>query len=137
MPDEIWDLSESERAERTKIGSDLCRLDERYFIRGIAYIPVISTDKSYGWGIWAEVHRDDFFSYVESYNEDNSSKPVFPGKAANKIPAYEKTMGLALNIRLGNETQRPTFTFTDQSHPLTKEQSEGITIEKIHGFSGN
>ncbi|MFO1370745.1 MAG: DUF2199 domain-containing protein [Marinagarivorans sp.] len=134
MPDEIWELSESEREERTQIGSDLCRLDERYFIRGVAYFPVIDTDKSYGWGIWAEVHQDNFFEYVKSYNEDNSSKPAFSGKAANQIPSYENTLGLELNVKLGNETQRPTLFFTRKDHSLTKEQSEGIAIEKVHGF---
>ncbi|OGO75536.1 MAG: hypothetical protein A2203_11090 [Chromatiales bacterium RIFOXYA1_FULL_46_5] len=75
MPDEIWNLSQTEKEERAQIDSDLCRLDDRYFIRGIAYLPVNETDKSYGWGIWAEVPEADFFEYEKNYEEDNSSKP--------------------------------------------------------------
>jgi len=33
MPDEFWKLSEQERADRAKFDSDLCMLDDRYFIR--------------------------------------------------------------------------------------------------------
>lgn len=135
MPDEIWNLTETEREERAKIHSDLCRLDERYFLRGVAHIPVQRTDQTYGWGIWAEVPKSDFMEYVESYSEDNSSKPKFSGMAANSIPTYECTIDLSLIVQLGNENQRPTFYFSDSSHLLSIEQEKGISVEKVHSFN--
>ena len=66
MPDDIWNLSPIEKEERAQIDSDLCRLDNRYFIRGVAYLPVNGTDHCYGWGIWAEVPQEDFFNYLEN-----------------------------------------------------------------------
>ena len=137
MPDDIWNLSPIEKEERAQIDSDLCRLDNRYFIRGVAYLPVNGTDHCYGWGIWAEVPQEDFFDYVENYEEDNSTKPKFSGLVANVIPSYENTIGLELTVQLGSETQRPEFYFTDPMHLLTKEQAEGISIEKVHSFSSN
>ena len=137
MPDEIWDLSKTEKEERAQIDSDFCRLDDRYFIRGVAYLPISETDKSYGWGIWAEVPQEHFFEYVKCYEEDNSAKPNFSGLVANKIPSYENTIGLELLVRLGDETQRPEFYFTNPAHLLTKEQTNGISIEKVHSFSSN
>ncbi len=136
MPDEVWALSEAEKEERTQIDTDLCRLDERYFLRGVAYIPVTGTEKSYGWGVWVEVPEENFFEYVENYENDNSSIPTFKGLVANKIPSYESTLNLPVQVQLGNETQRPTFTFTDQTHLLTQEQLSGICIEKVHSFGG-
>lgn len=136
MPDEIWALSKPEREERARIDSDLCRLDERYFIRGVTYIPVLETDQFYGWGIWAEIPEENFFEYVKNYEEDNSSKPRFSGIVANEIPSYSNTIGLELSVQLGNATQRPTFYFTGTSHLLEKEQTQGISLEKVHGFSG-
>lgn len=135
MPDEIWDLSKKERGKRSEIDSDLCRLDDRYFIRGVAYIPVIDTENFYGWGIWVEVPEDSFFDYVESYEDDNSSKPRFSGLVANKIPFYDETIGLKVEVQLGNETQRPNFFFVGDNHLLSSEQSKGISIEKVHSFS--
>jgi hypothetical protein len=35
LPDEVWALSEPEKAARTKYDSDLCKLDDRHFIRCI------------------------------------------------------------------------------------------------------
>lgn len=137
MPDEIWNLPPIEKEERAQIDSDLCILDDRYFIRGVAYLPVNETDKSYGWGIWAEVPEENFFEYAKNYEEDNSSKPKFSGLVANQIPSYENTIGLELAVQLGNETQRPEFYFTNTVHLLTKEQTEGISIEKVHSYSSN
>jgi hypothetical protein len=135
MPDEIWALSESEKKQRAQIGSDLCQLDGRYFLRGVAYIPVNGAEQQFGWGIWAEIPQDDFFEYVKNYKEDNSNKPAFRGKVANQIPSYANTIGLGLLVQLSNETQRPTFTFIDESHLLKKEQSEGMSLERVHSFS--
>ena len=135
MPDEIWSLSEQEREERAQTDSDLCRLDDRYFIRGVAYIPVQDSGKSYGWGIWVEVSQEKFFEYVKSYEEDNSSKPRFLGTIANEIPTYQNTVGMEAEVQLGNETQRPTFFFKETNHLLAQEQSKGISIEKVHSFS--
>lgn len=135
MPDEIWSLSKKDRNKRAQVDSDLCRLDDRCFIRGVAYIPVIDTENSYGWGIWVEVPKDRFFDYVESYEDDNSVKPRFTGLVANRIPFYDETIGLTVEVQLGDETQRPTFFFVGDSHLLSSEQSTGITIEKVHSFS--
>lgn len=137
MPDEIWKLSKLQRLLRAKIGSDLSRFGERFFLRGVAYIPVKDTDRSYGWGIWVEVSKDDFDDYFESFEEDNSSKPKFAGIVANEIPYYENTTGLKVEVQLGNETQRPEIYFSDQSHLLTKEQTDGISLEKVHSFSSS
>lgn len=134
MPDEIWALTEKQRNERARIDSDLCQLDDRFFIRGVAYIPVCNTDKSYGWGIWAEVPEDEFFKYFENYELDNSSKPSFEGVVANQIGEYNDSLNLRVDIQLGNETQRPTFFFKESSHLLSKEQQSGISIERVHSF---
>jgi hypothetical protein len=39
-------------------------------------------------------------------------------------------------VKLGDETQRPTFYFKDSNHALTEEQASGISIEKVHTFIG-
>jgi len=135
MPDEIWNLSDVEREKRAQIDSDLCRLDDRYFIRGVAYVPVNNSDKQYGWGIWAEVYHDDFFEYFKEYEKDNSHKPKISGMVANQIPSYENTIGLELAVQLGNETQRPVFFFSNKTHELTNDQNTGISLERVHAFS--
>lgn len=136
MPDEVWNISERERNVRVQIDSDLCRLDDRYFIRGVAYIPVQGSDQCYGWGIWAEISQDNFFDYLESYKNDNSAKPRFDGWVANDIQYYANTLGLEVDVQLGDASQRPTFFFKASNHLLTQDQWKGISIEKVHSFSG-
>ena len=135
MPDEIWGLSETEREERAQIDSDLGRLDERYFMRGVAYLPILETDEFFGWGIWVEVPQKKFFDYVDKYNEDNSGTLGFIGLVANQIPSYDNTLGLEVTVQLGSDTQRPTFLFMDKDHLLFSEQSRGVSIERVHGFN--
>lgn len=138
MPDEIWDLSEQEREARTITDNDLCRLDDRYFIRGVAYVPVLDSDQSYGWGIWVEVDIKDFKLYNENYDNDNSNLPSFTGKIANALPNYKKeTTGVSVEIKLGNETQRPTLFCRDYAHPLAQEQRDGIPLRRVHEFNSN
>ena len=135
MPDEIWDLSSDDREARTKIDDDLCRLDNRYFLRGVANLAVKGTNKEFGWGIWVEVPQEKFFEYIENYNSDNSAVASFSGTVANNLPFHPKTMGIAAEVQLGNETQRPTFKIVEPSHLLTQEQINGITLERVHEFN--
>ncbi|WP_105175150.1 DUF2199 domain-containing protein [Pseudoalteromonas sp. T1lg122] len=136
MPDEIWALTEKQRNERARVDSDLCQLDDKFFIRGVAYIPVLNTDKFYGWGIWAEIPEEKFFEYVENYDLDNSSQQRFEGVVANQIADYSDCLNLKVEIQLGNETQRPMFYFKKSNHVLTEQQQAGISIERVHSFQG-
>ena len=136
MPDDIWDLDEEERESRAITDNDLCRLDDRYFIRGVAYIPVHEAEKSYGWGVWVEVDIEDFMFYEKNYDNDNSDTSCFIGKIANSLPEYKKeTIGVSVDVQLGNETQRPTFYCRDYAHPLAQEQKNGIPLARVHQFN--
>jgi len=124
MPDEVFSLNEGERESRAQIDSDLCRLDDRYFLRGVVYLPVNDSDKEFGWGIWAEVSEDRFFEYVRNYESDNSNKAQFSGKVANSLPYYPETLNISLQVKLGNETQRPLFKLVEQDICLLSSNSK-------------
>jgi hypothetical protein len=136
MPDEIWELSDEVRQSRAQTHSDLCRLDSRYFVRGIVYLNVHTTEKYFGWGIWVEVSQGDFFNYFEKFDSDNSNEPSFSGSIANSLPNYPETRGLEVQVKLGDETQRPMFQLIEKGHLLTKEQENGISLERVHQFNG-
>ena len=134
MPDAIWRISPAERLARAQIDADLCKLDDRYFLRGIIRIAIQGSDKSFEWGVWAEVQGEDFFSYVRTYERDNSRRKPFLGILANEMAGYSKTRGLPLSIQLGTATQRPTLTVGSSGHPLGQDQHEGYPLERVHEF---
>ncbi len=37
-------------------------------------------------------------------------------------------------MQLRSDGQRPLFVVTDRGHPLRREQAEGISMERVHGF---
>lgn len=134
LPDEIWALSEDERKQRAQYDSDLCQLDERYFIRGVASFPVQGTDQTFRWGLWVEVPAEQFFDYVKHFNADNSAAAPYIGKAANSLPHYPETRGLEMRVQPGNQTQRPLFSCINPAHPLSQDQLNGITLQQVHAF---
>jgi hypothetical protein len=70
LPDAVWAIPEPERATRAHYDTDLCQLDERFFIRCILRIPFSERERYFGWGVWVDVEREDFVRYVQLYNVD-------------------------------------------------------------------
>ena len=136
MPDEIWDLPQEEREARAQTSDDFCRLDNRYFIRGVVHVPVNGTDRDFGWGIWAEVQKEKFLQYFENFDKDNSFSLPFQGEAANSLPHHPETLGIGLRVKLGNQTQRPAFEIIDDAHLLAFEQKQGISLVRVHELNG-
>jgi hypothetical protein len=60
LPDDVWAVPEPDRAARAYWNTDLCEMDDRFFIRGVLYVPSISRDGAFGWGVWVEVDRAVF-----------------------------------------------------------------------------
>jgi len=133
LPDEVWALSEPERATRAKYDSDLCRLDNRYFIRCILPVPLTDQNEAFCWGAWAEVSEQTFYRYVELYEVDGSSEPSHPGRLANALSPYGQTLGVPVLVQFGDPTKRPGLTALVNDHSLlAREQRLGIDAERHH-----
>ncbi|GAA3961354.1 DUF2199 domain-containing protein [Allohahella marinimesophila] len=134
MPDAIWRISPAERMARAQIDADLCKLDDRYFLRGVLRIAIEGSDRFFEWGVWVEVPGEDFFAYVRAYERDNSRKQPFLGILANEMAGYTGTRGLAVTVQLGTATQRPAITVADTEHSLGQDQRQGYALERVHEF---
>lgn len=133
LPDEVWALSESERAARAKFDSDLCRFDDRHFIRCILPIPLIEQKGDFCWGAWAEVEESSFYRYLELYEVDGSDEPTHEGKLANALSVYGQTIGVPVIIQFGDPSKRPVLSTrpNDQSE-LARELRLGIGLARHH-----
>jgi hypothetical protein len=133
LPDEVWAIPESERAERARYDTDLCQLEERYFIRCILPVPLLEEDGAFCWGVWAEVEEFVFHRYLEIYEEDGSDEPRRRGKLANALRPYPRSFARPVDIQFGISTQRPTLSLLDDDDcSLAIEQRSGIASARHH-----
>lgn len=132
LPDLVWAIPEEERADRAKFTTDLCQYGDRFYLRGILYTPIIDGDQKFGWGLWAEVDEEAFQKYQAVYDIDGSGEPPVTGVLANTPPGYVGTDRVRVQIHFGPPTERPLFVVEPGPHLLYTEQTEGITVERVH-----
>lgn len=132
-PDAWYAVRPDEREARWEMDSDLAVLDgERFFLRGLVPIPVHGEAHPYAWGTWAAVDEADFRRYEAAYRDPEGHRlPAFAGRIANQLSGYPQTLGLAVTIRPGEGTDRPSFTVDDVAHPLAAEQRGGVFLERV------
>lgn len=135
LPDHVWALSESERAARAKYDTDLCLLDDRYFIRGILPVPFLDQEGAFTFGAWAEVGQASFKRYVELYEVDGADEPPHDGILANALAVYDQSFGLPVRIQFGEPSRRPVLTALPGDHGLlAREQRLGINQARHHAI---
>ncbi|MBL8740513.1 MAG: DUF2199 domain-containing protein [Myxococcales bacterium] len=132
MPYDIAALSASERKKRAKTSSDLCSLDDRFFIRGVATVPILGSDETLRWGVWAEVSEPLFKRYLLIYRDNASGEPPVAGAMANDLRGYPPTRGHDLTIRFGTATERPQLILAKSENLLSREQHGGIDHARLH-----
>jgi hypothetical protein len=131
-PDAWYAVRPDQREQRWEMDKDLAVLDgERFFIRGVAWIPVHG-EEPWAWGVWAAVDEDHFRRYEALFDSPRDEhEPPFPGRIANQLPGYPQTLGLAVTIRPASGTRRPGFVVNDAAHPLAAEQRSGVHLERV------
>ncbi|NKF24112.1 DUF2199 domain-containing protein [Solimonas marina] len=135
LPDVVWNIPEEKRSSRARFNTDLCQLGDRFFIRCILKLPFNVRSGYYGWGVWVELSRDDFYRYVERYDQDGSHDPMVAGSIANKIPGYSESLGLPVMVQFQNSTSRPTVHVPKTTgHALADEQALGIDDQRYHAI---
>jgi hypothetical protein len=134
LPDEAWAMPPPEREKRVVANADLCAIDrKRFFIRSVAMVPFSHTEGYFGWGLWAEVSKKDFFRYIDEHAKKGEKLKPFPGRLANALPGYPNLAGKDVEVLPGPKTQRPTLRFPAKSrHLLAREQRSGIGTARHH-----
>jgi len=134
LPDVVWGLDRGERERRAKTSPDLCVLDgARFFLRGIAFVPILETPDQFGWGFWVEVDRAVFARYLELFKTDAPpGEPTRSGVIANSPRGYEPLEGHPVEIVFGIAKERPRLVLGASDHALSIEQHRGIPVSRLH-----
>ena len=129
-PDPYFGVPECERSERIRGDSDACVIDEEaFYIRGVILIPIVDTADHFGIGVWVSQKRENFLTYMENY--DTPDIGPFFGWLSNSIPPYvPDTWAMKTVAHFQGNNQRPLVEPEPSDHPLYKDYSQGVTIER-------
>lgn len=134
LPDDAWSMPKEQRQNRLVANEDLCAIDRtRFFIRCVAMVPFKHCAGYFGWGLWVEVSKRDFFQYHDNHSKKGDKLQSFRGRVANALPGYPSLLGKPVVVRPGPKTQRPTLHFPSESrHLLAREQRTGVDASRHH-----
>jgi len=137
LPDEIFALTEQDRAQRSKTSSDICMLDgSRMFLRGVLPLPVHGRDRPYRIGAWVEVSPEAFQQIHSLWDDPNqASHAPFAGTLANEIYNCKGSIGQEVELQLTGPTSRPDIALVDIGQALCQQQRSGISEHTAHLYS--
>lgn len=126
-------IPENEREERIEMEKSLCVIDKKYFFhRGRLIIPIIDTDGRLIFDAWVSISEENFNKRMDIWgDEDRVKESPYFGWLDTFIPTYGDT----LNLRTISQEQKtgfvPDIIMTEEGHPLTIDQQNGITMDKV------
>ncbi len=135
----IYWIDSFENAPDSHLDDDLCIIHEKdHFIKGVIQIPIINTNRHFGWGVWISLKQENFFAYRENFKSGDIG-PFF-GWLSNEISFYkETTINLKTRACFRGNGLRPIIEMAPCDHEIYKNQSEGITLETawdiVHFYS--
>lgn len=131
-PAQYWDVPEDKREADVYLASDACVIADRFFfVRGLIEIPIIGHDDNFTWGVWVSLSETNFFTWQDNYETANRDHlgPFF-GWLCTILPGYPDTLYLKASVYLRNNGIRPRILLEPTDHPLSIEQTGGITMDR-------
>lgn len=137
LPDEAAALLEQKQEERVQANEDLCTIDgERFFVRAVLPLPVVSRTRPYNIGVWVELDRTALERIGVLWNDPKqSSEPPFSVRIANEIPSVRGSCGTTAALHLTGPATRPNVLVLPTNVHLYEEQANGITVHRAGEYS--
>ena len=113
-----------------RLSADLCRLDEHRFIRCVLPLPIRGSDEVFYFGVWASVHPDSFYAYVD---DSLGTGPAFEGCFGwlqNDLPDIGPDGSVPCDVLPGDDGERPRLMAQSDS-PLAALQADGISFDTL------
>lgn len=125
------------------LSEDFCVLNaQHFFVRCVLELPILgSGGQSMGVGVWSTLSEKHFRRYVETFDsgEQDGLGPWF-GWFSNRLTGYPDTLNLKCQVHPRAGRQRPWIELEPTEHPLSREQREGVTLDRvleIHALNGH
>lgn len=119
---------------RCHLTTDTCRIGEKhFFILGNIRIPIRGEDKSFSWTAWVSLSHANFERSLAVWQTDGREKePPYFGWLSTSIPGYPETLSLKTMVHTQPVGMRPEIELEPTDHPLSLEQRNGITWERVN-----
>jgi hypothetical protein len=131
-PYDYWLIPSNERLNRIQLTDELCAIDFTSFFHKVQIaIPIIDFDKSLIFEVWATLSEDNFNKRRKLWNNPkrNNSKPYF-GLLRSAIPCYPNTLDVEVKAFEEELGLLPGIEIAEHIHPLTIDQTNGITFKR-------
>lgn len=125
-------IPENERADRTEIDESLCVVDgEHFFHRGRIVIPINDHPEDLIFNVWTSISVENFKVRLESWEDpDRVNNPPYFGWLQTQVPTYGETLSIKTQARETGPDTIPDIEVTEEGHPLTIDQQNGISFEE-------
>ena len=123
----------SKKRRKTFLEGDYCAIDDEYFfVKGLLHLPILGTGKSFCWGVWGSLSRENF-EVVMAKDQDPKrvELPAMFSWLSNNIPEYPETLNLKMYAHIQEPGIRAHFRLERTDHPLSVEYHHGITPERV------
>jgi hypothetical protein len=131
-PTPYWDVPPDKRETDVFLTSDSCVIADRFFfVHGCLEIPIRETAEVFTWGVWVSLKEENFFLWQDHYEAIQRSHigPFF-GWLCTRLPIYPETLHLKTMVHLRDNGTRPRIELDATDHPLSRDQHEGITLQR-------
>jgi hypothetical protein len=132
-PAPYWDVPKENRESDVLLTTDSCVIAERFFfVHGLLEIPIVGTHEVFTWGVWVSLKEENFFTWQDHYeNPIRDHIGPFFGWLCTRLPVYPDTLHLKTMVHLRNHGIRPYVELEPNDHPLSQEQTHGITMDRV------
>lgn len=127
-------IPENEWKDRIDLNSDQCVIDGKYFfILGRIEIPIIDTKENFYWLAWVSLSEENFVRASELWaTVGRENEPPYFGWLQSEFYCYsESTLNLKTNLHTQPLGERPLVELEPTDHPLSIEQRNGITLQRV------
>jgi hypothetical protein len=105
-------------------------------VRGNIEIPIQGADQIFSWGVWVSLSEKNFNRTTSLLDtEGRESEPSYFGWLSTSLPYPENTLNLKILVHTQPVGIRPIIELEPTSHPLSVEQRQGITLQRVQEFA--
>src|SRR6266481_5601682 len=133
-PAAYYQVSRWLRWYRCHLTTDTCRIDEKhFFILGNIRIRIRGSDTSFSWTVWVSLSKEHFQRSLDLWHSpDRENERTHFGWLSSSIPGYPNTVNLKTLVHTKSVGVRPEIELESTEHPLSVEQRDGITWERVN-----